>query len=159
MSKKKFESLQLTIDREQYEALVGLLYLGDWVLHAHEVADTSQTAPEQAVMRSILAHAKAMGAAELVDDIDGEPAPSRVVEDRMQPHIDAYDVQTMWDELVLALGQRDAERSLGLEALQTMPAPRRVESLLKHEEFWASEFEQHGLERIVVAGSGSRDET
>ena len=143
--------MQLSINREQYAALVDLLYLADWMLHAHEIEDTPETAPYRAIIRSILAHAREMQAQELADRIEGEPVPSRVVEDRMQPIIEAYDGRTMWDELSFALGRRDAERSLGRDALQEMPANQRVEALLKHEESWENEFHQHGLERIVVA--------
>jgi hypothetical protein len=143
--------MQLSISREQYAALVDLLYLADWMLHAHEVEDTPNTAPYRAIIRSILAHAGEMQAHELVDRIDGEPVPSRVVEDRMQPFIEAYDDQTMWDELSFALGRRDAERALGEDALREMPANERVEALLKHEEFWENEFHRHGLERIGVS--------
>lgn len=155
MPKKTVESLQLSISREQYEALVQLLYLGDWVLHAHEVPDTRESGPHQEVMRSILSHAGELGARKLVDDTDGEPAPSRFLEDQMHPHIQAYDTQTMWEELIMALGERDAGRSLGPEALNGMPATQRVEALLKHEETWANEFEQHGLERIHIAGTSA----
>jgi hypothetical protein len=153
--KNKTESLQLTLSREQFETLVGLLYLGDWVLHAHEVPGSGDDTPEHELMRSVMTLAKGMGFVELVFEDETAIGPSRLVEDRMQPHIDAYDAQTMWDELVLALGQRDAERSVGLEALQNMSPNQRAETLIKHEEFWAEEFEQHGLERLVVADRGN----
>jgi hypothetical protein len=149
--KNKTESLQLTLSRKQFETLVGMLYLGDWVLHAHEVPGSRGDTPEQELMRSVLTLAKDMGFVELVFEGNGEFGPSRLLEDRMQPCIDAYDAQTMWDELVLALGQRDAERSVGLEALEKLPPNQRAETLIKHEEFWAEEFEQHGLERLAVA--------
>jgi hypothetical protein len=155
--KNKAESVQLTLSREQYEALVGLLYLGDWVLHSHEVPDPQSTAPEQAVIQSILARAREVGFADLVEERDGEIGPSRVLEDRMSPYINAYDALTMWDELVMALAQRDAERAVGLKALEKMTPVQRAETFMKHEEFWAEEFEQHGLERLVVADPGPRN--
>lgn len=155
--KNKPESVQLTISREQYEALVGLLYLGDWVLHAHEVPSSRATEPEQAVIQSILARAGELGLAKLVESVEGSLAPSRAVEDRMQAHVDAYDMMTMWEELVMALGQRDAERAVGKTALQKMSPNQRAETLMKHEAFWAEEFEQHGLARLVVADPGPRN--
>lgn len=146
--------MQLSISRKQYSALVDLLYLADWLLHSNDVTRTPATAHYKELVEVILGHAKEIGAAELVDQVDGEPAPSRLVEDRMQPFIEAYDEQSMWDELAMALGRRDAERSLGQEALRSMPASKKVEVLLQHEERWENEFHHHGLERIVVADPG-----
>jgi hypothetical protein len=143
--------MQVSLSRQQYSALVDLLYLADWILHSNDVTSTPKTAHYKALVGYLLTKAQEMGAGELVDLVDGEPAPSRVVEDRMQPLIEAYDEQSMWDELAMALGRRDAERSLGREALRKMPANQKVEALLKHEEHWENEFHQHGLERIVVA--------
>ena len=155
MTRKDAESLQLPLSRAQYDALVDLLYLADWMLHSNDVAPAPETAHYRALVEYILAQASDSGAGGLVDHVDGEPAPSLVVENRMQPFIEAYDEQSMWDELAMGLGRRDAERSLGRDALRKMPANQRVEALLKHEERWENEFHQHGLDRIVIADSDS----
>jgi hypothetical protein len=147
--------MKISITKKQYGALVDLVYLADWILHAHDVDDRAETQQYRELTQVLLSKAKEAQAEDLVESFKDRLYPSRIVEERMQAVIDTYDETSMWEELISALALRDARHAVGEKVLHHLPGEERLEVLCKHEEPWAKEFEENGVSRLVVSERSS----
>ena len=64
--------------------------------------------------------------------------------------IDPYDDETFWEELIDRLSERDLVRQVGKEALRNIDAMERMKRLGGISDFYAQEFEEHGLNRLNI---------
>ena len=73
----------------------------------------------------------------------------------MSQYIDDYDNQTFWEELIERLANRDFLAKYGEEAIQKMSFEERFTKFQEFEERYDEEFEDHGIERIVISDSNT----
>jgi len=144
----------ISFTAEQYKTLMLMVYLGNWVVNAHQV-DTEEDF-EKAASR-FYSHGKSAGAGDLVeqDPDNGRYYPTRKLEDLAAERMNDYDNETFWDELIDRLSERDLVAKHGRGACEKMTIEERFSNLEEFETRYAEEFEEHGIERLVIKGEGS----
>ena len=143
--------MKINFTRREYQVLMELVHLGNWLLYAHDETQDTGDAPHNVLVQRIYSHAKEMGCEHLVMNSAGVWYESREFEDAMQAHIQDYDAETLWDELASRLALRDAEKSVGREVLAELEPEERIRLILEHEERWLKEFSEHGIGRLVIS--------
>lgn len=146
--------MKINVTKKEYRTLMELLFLGDWVLHAHSVEDRPETAAHRALFDKIKSYYKDFHCEDLVFPSDDNTAyfESREFEDTMLKYVEDYDDQSFWSELPSRLAVRDAFDGISEHQRQVMTAEERVGLIWDAEQPWADELEQHGLNRIGVVG-------
>lgn len=144
--------MKINFTKKEYRALVQVLHLGDWILHAHETRDNPETEPFRSICQKVYSHYKEMGCEDIIERSGGEFYGNRKFEDSMHELIDAYDEESFWEELTSRMAIRDAAREVGEERLRSMDSYERMEAIGSKEQIWANEFEEHGITRLVCAG-------
>ncbi|MCL6614132.1 MAG: hypothetical protein K6U03_05905 [Firmicutes bacterium] len=140
--------MQINLTPEQYEILIKLVYLGNWVVNGALTPD--ERLPDFDEVEELV-YAQAGGLAEemgLVRDEKGRFFPSAALEDELMEFIDDYEEDCFWDHLSQRLAYRDLVEELGEEAVEMMPPNERAEALYRHEERYDREFEESGLEDL-----------
>ena len=151
--------MKINFTKKQYEDLLKLAYLGNWVVNAHII----KGAPDrfEKLKGYIFSFAKDFGYPEYLDDEDPQMTfPSRTFEDEsgVRELIDAYDKETFWDELVDRLSDRDVHEQVSKEKWEQMNLEERMVRMVQLEKKWSDEFEQHGLTRLRVINMTLRTE-
>ncbi len=147
--------MQFEITKEEYRDLLDLLYVSDWVLHAHKTQDEPGTKNYRKLEQKILAFAEEMGFGHLImyEPKHDRYYPTRTFEDvsAAERFIDEYDDNTFWEELVARLAERDLiEQEGGLSKFMRLSLEERLEKQWELEKGYAAEFEEHGLENIRI---------
>ena len=145
--------MEISLSRQQFEALLKVVYLGDWMVNAIRVAGSY--IPEFEDLEQFLL---SLGHRSGFDDVvEFEPVLSQFflkdeVYEKLQPYIDEYDDEAFWDGLVDRLAERDFEETYG-DAEQRMDQKERFEKLSAFVDKYEAEIEQHGMERLRIAGA------
>ena len=137
--------LELTPD--EYQKLIELAYLGEWMINAQHDPEYEDEAAGAAVQQLL-------GAGELPSvERDAETGNYFMHEDWTERLYDTYvadyDDHTFWDELTERLALRDFARERGLNADQ-VDREDNLRELRLIEERYRSEFEDHGLDRLDI---------
>ena len=156
--------MKIDITTEEYRDLLDLLYIGNWVLHAHKTEEAPRTKSYDTVIQKIYSSADAAGFGPLIeyDTRDRRYYPSPEFEDSTKAigFIDEFVDDSFWDELVFRLAERDvARRVSGYEQLRLLSPDDRTALLTPAEEHYSDEFYQNGLDHLVIAeeyGPGAR---
>lgn len=150
---KSTNKIELT--KEQFEALLKLVYLGNWLANANR--DGSNENPHleeyEKIENYIFSFAEQFGLDEYVDEEEAEKGkfyPTRLFEEEtdVQKLIEEYDEETFWDELIDRLGDRDFFRHYSKDEIQKMTRDERFEKLYEFIDKWADEINEHGIERL-----------
>ena len=152
--------MKIELTDDEFRDLIMMIYLAEWVLHAHDVEvnpDTVQyTHLEQKLFKLALKH----GMDDWIEyeerhDVHYPMKP--LAEGEARQHINTYDNNTFWDELASRLATRDLIRRYGSsEAAWEMPVDRRFKELFEIEGQYSEEFATHGLERIRIGRPGRK---
>ena len=145
--------MEISLSRQQFETLLKVVYLGDWMVNAIRVSGSY--VPEFEELEQFLL---SLGHRSGFDDVvEFEPVLSQFflkdeVYEKLQPYIDEYDDEAFWDGLVDRLAERDFEETYG-DAEQRMDQKERFEKLSASVDKFEAEIEQHGMERLRIAGA------
>jgi hypothetical protein len=145
--------MKINFTKEQYENLMKLVYLGNWVANANRTDDTIEK--YEKLEDYIFSFAKDFGLEKYVDDEEadnGKFFPTRFFEEEtdVDELCDEYDDETFWSELPDRLGERDFFRKYSQEELEKMS---REERFLKMQECiirWEEELDNNGIERFGI---------
>ncbi|MGF1643946.1 MAG: hypothetical protein ACFCUJ_09895 [Thiotrichales bacterium] len=145
--------MKITLTSQEYRLLLDLLYLSDWVMHAHDVEDSTETAPHRMLTQKLYSYAIEAGCAELIeaDKVSNEYFPTRAYEDHSvaQSLIDRYNEDTFWDELTERLTERDvADESDDGAPMPSIEEYYRVSAPIR--ELYEEEFALNGIERLRI---------
>ena len=147
--------MKINFTKKEYQTLVEMLLVADWVITAHEEDPHEGTEPYIDLRKKVLSHHKEMG---MEEAFTYEPEADDYFEtadyEEHAPHmqfIDAYDEQVFWIGLANRLAHRDlaAEETLSVkEPLGEKELTRKlVELIARYEE----EFAENGLDNIRLA--------
>ena len=147
--------MNIELTKKEYRDLLDLLYMGQWLLEAHDDIQDPSKQKYDDVIQKIYAHAKSAGYDNLIvfDKELKKYFPTRTYEDTSmcRVHIDEYDDETLWDELVRRLADRDIQRLISRNEIKK---PTSMEEKIKTahpiETKYLDEFEKNGLENVVV---------
>ena len=144
--------MKINFTSAEYRLLLDLVYLGDWMLSAHDVKDDSvQTTKYEPLVQKILSYANDAELSTLVDKStdDGKFYTTRQFEEEgVMDIIYEYDEESFWMELIDRLAERDVRAAQPDGHLP--PFKEYLELAGPIEEQYAQEFETHGLQRLKL---------
>ena len=148
--------MKIDITKEEYRDLLDLLYMANWVLHAHKTKEDPRARPYDKVMQKIYSSARATGFGRLIeyDPHDRRYYPTREFEDttKTEEFIDEFVDDSFWDELVYRLSERDAAHRLGGYAQFRLLSPEDRTALeTPDRERYSEEFNKNGIDHLVIA--------
>jgi len=116
--------MNINLTKKEYRLLLDLVYIGDWVLHAHQEEESEDTEEYRMLSQKIYGFAKEMGFDSLVepDSEKNEYFPTRQYEETsgVFEFIEAYEDMSFWDELTQRLVDRDVQEEVGRERSEQM---------------------------------------
>ena len=152
---KKMHNITLT--KEQYHALLKIVYLGNWLANAiHDDTPEDKRLNEYDQIESIIfSYAKQFGYEQYVDtkpSKDGKYYPTRKLEEEPQviDIINQYNESTFWDEFVEHLAYRDFNNHYNRAQIRKMSQIERVDTIYKYIDKWADEVNTNGLNNIGI---------
>jgi phage pi2 protein 07 len=143
--------MKIHFTKKEYEHLIELLFLGEWMMTAHDNKALDLNTPHQQLIQKIYSHSKAMQADDKIaySNETNCYSPTKVFEDHSVVFkcIDHYDEESFWQELVSRMGKRDLAQIVDHENLSK---DERFKLLCQFEDKWADELFTHGLTRLKV---------
>jgi hypothetical protein len=144
--------MKLNLTKDEYRLLLDLVYLGDWMVSAHdEKIDAKEPSKYEALVQKVLSCASETEFATLVERSadDGKFYTTRQFEeDGVMNIIYEYDEESFWMELIDRLAERDIRAAQPDGHLP--PFKEYLELAGPIEEKYAQEFESHGLQRLQL---------
>jgi hypothetical protein len=142
--------MQIILTKEQYEKLMELVYLGNWVVNSYRADDRLDEFDRMA--EHVLSFAPSSGYQDRVefDEFEGRYFPSRKFDEELQQYIDEYDDDVFWNTLIERLAERDLIRAHGEETVNRMEWDeynQKIEPLLKKYE---KEIDDNGVENLEI---------
>lgn len=144
--------MKIHFTKKEYTALLEMMHIASWVIHAHEIDPPGDKDPHSALEEKILSLAKEFGCDDLVDYDEklGAHFTTRDFEESMMPLIDRYDNESFWDELTDRLVDRDMRRALGEKAFLDIDIEERIKQEEPYDQKYNNEFAEHGVDRLEV---------
>lgn len=143
--------MKIEFTKEQFENLMKLVYLGNWMANANRTDDTRKKYED--LEGYVFSFAKDFGLEKYVDDEEADKGkffPTRFFEE--ETDVDEirgeYDDESFWSELPNRLGERDFFRKYSKDEREKMT---RDERFLKMQECiikWEDELEDNGIEKL-----------
>jgi len=142
--------MQITLTKEQYEKLMELVYLGNWLVNSYRADERIEAYDRTA--EHLLSFAPAAGFQDRVefDEFEGRYFPSPKFDENLKPLIDDYDDDVFWNVLIDRLAERDLLRAQGEETVEKMDwdeYSRNVEPYIKKYE---KEIDDSGVEHLEI---------
>lgn len=146
--------MNINFTEKEYRLLLDAIYIADWVMTSHEADRESDDDAHQMLFQKIYSHARDMGCADLVEDAkdDNRYYPTRDYEEQsgVIEWIEEYDAMSFWEELIERLTERDVLQELPAAERERLGAEEYWKRSAPHEQKYATEFEKHGIERLVI---------
>jgi len=142
--------MQITLSQDQYEKLLHLVFLGNWLVNSYRGNERLEAYDKLA--EDVMSFAPAAGLKDRVefDEFEGRYYPSRKLDEEMRKHWEEYDEDVFWNMLIDGLAERDYRRQHGEEDLEGMnwdEYDKKLDPFLKKYE---KEINEHGLDRLEV---------
>ena len=146
--------MKINITKKEYRLLLDILYLGEWMLTAHDQEEAPEKKQYQDVVQKFYSYAEEMGYDNL---IKADKALNKYFEtieyeenSKVNEIIENYDNATFWDELVSGLALRDAQEIEGNDAFNKMSPDERIQLLYPLEEKYHEEFMANDLANLQI---------
>jgi len=145
--------MQVMYTPEQYEALMKLVYLGNWMVNGIKTSD-ERTKKFDAIEQRIFQDAEDAGCGSLseYDEPLKKYFPTQALEEDTEiiGTQKEYNTEIFWAELVERLAQRDFMAQYGMEAIKTMKEREQKEKFSEHVKRYVDEFEKNELTNIRI---------
>lgn len=143
--------MKIDFTKEQFSALLRIIYLGNWMANANRIEDRIKKYEE--IENYIFSYAQQFGFDKYVDNEEADKGkfyPTRKFEEKTDVHKlhEEYDEEIFWDELIDRLGERDFYRHYSKEEIQNMTQDERFEKLYEFINKWADEISENGIEKL-----------
>ncbi|MCP5273958.1 MAG: hypothetical protein H6936_03700 [Burkholderiales bacterium] len=146
--------MKINITKKEYRLLLDILYLGEWMLTAHDQEEAPEKKQYQDVVQKFYSYAEEMGYENLIkaDKALNKYFETMEYEESSQVNeiIENYDNATFWDELVSGLALRDAQEIEGNDAFNKMSPEERIQLLYPLEEKYHEEFMANDLANLQI---------
>jgi len=147
--------MNINFTKEEYLLLLDIIYMADWILHAHSIGgERSETKDYAELFQKLMIHAKDLGCSELIefDQLAQDYGLTGVFEEESAAldYLDEFEGESFWDELISRLAMRDALIELKVSSAHEVPSEELFPVLSKAEEYWSKEFETFDLSRIYL---------
>jgi len=130
--------MEIKLTKEQYENLLKIVYLGNWMINAIRSGNEEDEQIEKynEIEQYIFSFAKDAGLEKYIefDEKYNQFFPTVDLEqdEEIERYLQDYNDEIFWDELADRLGTRDFIRKYGIEAIEKMDPKERF---LKNQEF------------------------
>ncbi len=146
--------MKIDFTKKEYRALLDLLQIADWVLHAHKAEEPPKTKLYRELEQKIFSLAKDFGYEELVEHAAAQDRyyPTRALEESgpAMDFIEDFEEDAFWSQLAKHLSERDLRREIGEQQLEALDRGELWELLEVHETKYWDEFQRHGVERLEI---------
>ena len=144
--------MKINFTKKEYQTLVEMLLVADWVITGHEEEEREETKPYKELRKKVLSYHKEMGMAKAFEyspehDEYFETAAYEVSGPHMR-FIDEYDEQVFWEELATRLAERDFVAEEMLRAAGSRSEEERTARLLALTARYEGEFAENGLANV-----------
>lgn len=140
--------IQIEFTKEQYETLLKMAYMGNWMVNAHREEDVEEEFNQ--VEEYLFSKTSLFG----LDHCSNEETPSIPSAEfemaLLQDPIEEYNNETFWDELAERLALREIGSLYTEEQLNTMDPMESMELIMNLEEKFKEEFSNTGIENLVL---------
>jgi hypothetical protein len=144
--------MKINFTKSEYQIMLDVIYMADWILHAHDTEDRSDTKEYSDLFQKLMSYAKEMGCEDLVDFDKQQKnyAESFLFEEESPAleYIDEFEDESFWSELISRLARRDALIELKVDNPDDVDTETLYTAIFKEEDKWSKEFEAFGLSRI-----------
>ncbi|MCQ2605090.1 MAG: hypothetical protein MJ204_00930 [Bacteroidales bacterium] len=136
---------KIELTDKQFQDLLQLLYMGEWVLQAYEPAPNANDV--DALEQNLYESAYRQGN----DDIEfdkklGGYVPCEEFEEDCDAIIEKYDEHTFWEELIIRMANRDLA-AMGADQLPPREFEKKQNELIKKYE---KEFAMNGINNLIL---------
>jgi len=145
--------MQIQFTKKQFENLLKLVHLGNWVANANRTDDRIKKYED--LQHYIFSFAKDFGFKDYVEDEYADKCkffPTATFEE--DTDIDEllidYDENIFWDEIIGRLAHRDFFSKYGIDKIKKMDPRERFGKVCDCEKKYAEEVEKHGIERLEI---------
>ena len=146
--------MKINFTKSEYRILLDVIYMADWILHAHDTEDRSDTKEYSDLFQKLMSYAKDMGCEDLVDFDKQQQnyAESFIFEEESSvlDYIDEFENDSFWSELISRLARQDALIELKANNPQDVESKELFAAISKAEDKWSKEFEAFGLSGICL---------
>lgn len=146
--------MKINFTKAEYKALIELLYLGDWMANAFTIYSNDEPKEYTDLIQKIYSYAKQMGHEEDIEyakEYDQHfPTQKFEMDSNVTKHIDNYDNESFWTNLIDRLTDRDVCNKHQVGSTHELPDKDRYNVVNEIEISWSKEFEIHGINRIEV---------
>ncbi|PIS48076.1 MAG: hypothetical protein COT17_00090 [Elusimicrobia bacterium CG08_land_8_20_14_0_20_51_18] len=144
------EQIVLKFSKTEYERLLKMVYLADWVINSHRVGDTKTDYSRLEGKVFSYAGTAGLGKYAEIDRERGVCRPSIEIDEdeEIQNFIDEYDEDVFWEDLCWDLAERDLARRY-----PDCPPEERFTRLCRLYDAYGAEFEASGLENLFLVKS------
>lgn len=143
-------AMQISLSKDQFEKLVHLVYLGNWLVNSYRGERRLEEYDKLA--ETVLSLSPAAGFKDMVefDEFEGRYYPSRKLDGEMGKYWEEYDEDVFWNMLVDGLAERDYAREHGGESLDAVEWEDYNKRLAPFLRKYEKEVDEHGLERLEI---------
>lgn len=146
--------MKINITKKENRLLLDIPYLGEWMLTAHDQKEIPEKKKYQDVVQKFYSYAEEMGYGNLIeaDKELNKFYETREYEDISEVNeiIENYNNAEFWEELAPRLAMRDAEETMGNDAIDKMSPEERIQLLYSLEEKYHEEFMANDLTNLKI---------
>ena len=148
--------MKINLTKKEYETLLDVLYIADWVTRAHEEQGSPAASKYKELEQKLFALAGEFGLDNSVEQ-NKETGNYYLTKAHLSSsdataNIESFENATFWEELLERLARRDFIRRYGEEAILKMPIEERFEKEMEFFEMYDKEFGENGLENFAAIG-------
>lgn len=146
--------MKINFTKKQYENLLKIVYLGNWMANA--IHDRSEEDPIdkdlEEIENYIFSFAKDFGLDNYVEYDEGHKKyfPTNDFDELAHKYIEEYDDDAFWEELSGRLGERDFLEKYPKEEIEKMDKEDHFLKEMDCQIYWEEEFEKNGLKKIGI---------
>ncbi len=146
-------TMNIDLTEQEYKLLLNMVYMADWVLHAHsDTEEHEDTKGYSELHDKLLSYAKNTALKNLVkfDKKLKKHYETAIFEEESPAleYIEEFEDDTFWSELISRLSKRDAMLQLKANNLHDVETEELFTAISNAEQVWSKEFEAYGLDRI-----------
>ena len=142
--------MEIKLTKRQYETLMRLVYLGNWVINGYRPEDSDEET--DALEDLIYSQARNYGLGKHIfydEELDGW-YPTNETEDAWLIDLDDYKNDVFWEELEYQLADRDLVARYGEQRVDQMDPEERERLARELADAYYEEFVKNGLKNFVL---------
>lgn len=143
-------AIKIELSEEQYETLLKLTYLGNWMVNSFQTDDIEDEYED--LESYIFSFAEEAGLGNYVDTENGNQKsyPTSEFEDEVNIYVDRYNNDIFWDELIERLAWRDFSRHYREEEIKKMTRLERLQNINPFLKKYSDEFGESGIDNLIL---------